>query len=190
MPDNALSPLITHTNSNSSNDNPPQCKATVKKFARAINDWSATHGTTNSAVNDLLGILRDFVPGIQLPLNAKDKIPFNDKIISTNAIAKYMDSDLKDFSVDICRRECMVYQGMQTIVNAAGKILTENCSLLLRCAVCNDARFTKCNHKTCVKNKTQFECDPFIGKGAHSVLYRVPMKRVHYRSALVKLIQF
>ncbi len=161
--------------------------ATVSEFALALNSWSAAHGITNAAVNDLLGILRDSIPDIQLPLNAKDKKPYSAETIQTNAIKKYVSIDLKDFSVDICRRECMVFQGKQTIVDENGETRSIDCSTLMHCEVCKDARFTKCCHKTCAKNGTGFDCNPF--KGGHSETYRVAMKGAHFRSVIVKLIQ-
>ncbi len=94
---------------------PPQPCVTVQQFALSINEWASTHGHSNASTNDLLGILRDSIPGLNLPLGKSDQTPFSDKLISNNTIKKYLQVDLKSFPTDICRRECMAFRGHQFV---------------------------------------------------------------------------
>ncbi len=161
-------------------------KVNVRQFALALNDLSATHGHSTAAVNDLLKLLRDSIPGINLPLREKDKIPFNNKAITSNTTKSYVKTDLKEFTTDICRRECMAFRGYQVIGDDPVPV---DCSELMNCLVCKDPRFTKCAHKTCNTKQTEYiNCNPFT-RGHHSLLYRISMKKMFYRSIIVKLIE-
>jgi hypothetical protein len=163
---------------------------TVSQFARDISEWEAIHGHTHASTNDLFRILRDSVPGVKLPLNMKDKVPFGDKDITTNTMRKYQQADLKSFTTDICRRECMAFRGHQ-FVALLDKVV--DCSKLLHCAICGDPRYTKCRHATCVKRHTELTCSPFADRAAkepyHSANSRYAMKEVYCRSMIVKLIE-
>lgn len=182
LPTNSSDPLI----------GPPTespVKVTVRQFVLALLDLSAAHGLTNSAVNDILKLLRDSIPNIILPLSAKDSIPYSDKNVTSNTMKKYAKVDLKDFPTDICRRECMAFRGWQFI---GTNPVAQDCSKLLHCLICGDARFTKCGHKTCIKNQTEFVCNPYAKDGkkkAHSVLYRFAMRSMYCRSIIIKLIE-
>jgi hypothetical protein len=158
---------------------------TVQQFALALSEWAASHGHSTASTNDLLRILRDSVPRMNLPLGKKDKTPFTDKDITSNTISKYQSVDRKDFPTNVCRRECMAFRGQQFVHKYQAVV---DCSLLLDCAVCGDPRYTKCSHKTCVKRGTEFTCSPFHANG-HSVAYRVAMKTAFCRSIIIKLIE-
>ncbi len=184
LPKNALDPLISVVNITAATANQP--KVNVRQFALALNDLAATHGHSKSSVNDILKLLRDSIPGINLPLNEKDSVPFCSKDIASNTIKAYTKTDLKDFPTDICRRECMAFRGFQII---GENPVPQDCSTLMNCIVCGDPRFTKCAHKTCIKKLTDYkDCIPFK-KGHHSLLYRISMKKMFYRSIIVKLIE-
>jgi hypothetical protein len=181
LPKNAFDPLITGS---APTENQP--KVNVRQFALALNDLAATHGHSTAAVNDILKLLRDSIPEINLPLGEKDKTPFTNKEIKTNTTKAYTKTDLKELSTDICRRECMAFRGSQII---GDNPVPQDCSELMNCLICGDPRFTKCGHKTCIKKETAYkDCIPF-NHGHHSLLYRISMKRMFYRSIIIKLIE-
>ncbi len=179
-----------------SNDNQPFDSAnklvrptTVGEFNRDLHQIIAAHGLSNSAVNDLLGLLRDHTSTLDLPLSAVDKIPFSEKVISSNIIKSFVPIDPNDFSSDACRHECMVFRGVQKDPKDKFRTATKDCSVLLNCMHCDSPRYSRCSHKDCRKAKVEYKnCSPFDGKG-HSDAYRVSMKRVYYRSIIGKLIQ-
>jgi hypothetical protein len=121
LPQNALETILNNRGGVQQNDSIPQGKEqqrpcmTVQQFALAINDWASIHGHSNASTNDLLRLLRDSIPGINLPLGKSDQTPFSDKLISSNTIKKYIQVDLKSFPTDVCRRECMAFRGHQFI---------------------------------------------------------------------------
>ncbi len=167
------------------NDATTRTGTTVQQFALALNEWAATHGHSNASTNDLLRILRDSIPRVNLPLGKKDKTPFSDKQINSNTIKNYQSADPKEFTTDVCRRECMAFRGFQYIEKFKEVV---DCSTLLHCAVCGDPRYTKCSHKTCVKRGTELTCSPYKTNG-HSAKYRVAMKTAFCRSIIIKLIE-
>jgi GH24 family phage-related lysozyme (muramidase) len=123
LPANAKSSLV----SNCSTDGTDRSSnnITTQQFALALNDWASTHGHSTASTNDLLRLLRDSIPGLNLPLSKKDQQRFCDKKITNNTIKQYIQTDLKCFPTDVCRRECMAFRGQQFIVS---KGITEDCS--------------------------------------------------------------
>ena len=121
LPHNALEPVLVNKHHFQQKDPLPpgqeqqQPCITVQQFALAINDWASTHGHSNASTNDLLRLLRDSIPGINLPLGKSDQTPFSDKVISSKTIKKYIQVDLKSFPTDVCRRECMAFRGHQFV---------------------------------------------------------------------------
>ena len=164
---------------------------TVKQFNQQFHQLIATHGLTQSATNDILTILRDHTSSLDLPLLEIDKIPFASKPIKSNCITDFIESDVHDFTTNICRHECMVFSGMQKSPHpdkTTGLHTLVNCSVLLKCMFCHSPRFSKCCNVRCRQRKAKYEdCDPF--HGGHSLLYRTSMKDVYYRTIIGKLIQ-
>jgi hypothetical protein len=163
---------------------------TVSQFNKQLHQLVATHGLTNSATNDLLTLLRDNTSSLDLPLSASDKTPFNTKPIVGNTICSFIDSDVNDFTTNICRHECMVFRGMQKDPHPDkdGVYRMRDCSELLECMFCHSPRFTKCCNVRCKAKRAKYlDCDPF--KGGHSLDRRVSMRDVYYRTIIGKLIQ-
>ncbi len=163
--------------------NPRPDAVTVVQFATVFNDFVSTHGLTNSAVNDLLTILRDTTHSLSLPLLEKDQInsknsppsrtksgvkntkkkkASTDRKIYTNTLSDYLCEDSRSIVTDICRHECMAFRGFSTDAKT-GRVIDH--STLIRCLICNNPRFSKCSHITCRKNKRSYDsCDPFVLK--------------------------
>ncbi len=181
LPPNALKPF----DSRSTRSRP----STVKIFNQDFSQLIAAHGLTTSAVNDLLVLFRDHTDGLDLPLSQVDKTPFSSKVVTTNTIKTFIEPDPKDFTSDACRRECMVFRGMQLDPTPERRHLQTmvDCSLLLKCMHCHSPRFSRCAHRDCRKNNVPYEnCSPFDGQGHSS---RISMKGVYYRTMIGKLIQ-
>ncbi len=162
---------------------------TVGEFNRDLHHIVAAHGLSNSTVNDLLGLLRDHTSTLDLPLSIADKIPFSEKVITTNTIKSFVPIDPNDFSSDACRHECMVFRGVQKDPKDKFRTAVKDCSVLLNCMHCDSPRYSRCAHNDCRAAKVEYKnCSPFDGKG-HAEAHRTSMKRVHYRSIIGKLIQ-
>lgn len=162
--------------------------ATKQQFCMQLHSLIATHSLHDGAVNDILRLFRDNSTGLMLPLNPADSKTFNKKAINSNTINHYIRDDNKSMVTDVCRRNCMVFHGKQ--VNQRTGLVIDDCSKLMSCMVCDAPRYTQCSHKYCKKNQIPYNlCNPHSKPGGHSLKYRVPMKKVYYRSMIKKFIE-
>jgi hypothetical protein len=148
------------------------------------------HGIKQAAVNDILDFFYKNTSSLNLPIIERNPCMFDmdECMPMRNNIQAYVGTDERNCVLDICKKECMVFHGMRTVLR--DNVQTDvDCSKEINCVVCGTQRYTKCTQLNCI-SKDYASCNPFKAppNQGHNAGYRVPMKSMYYRPLLLKLI--
>ncbi len=156
-------------------------------------EMCARHCLKDVIASDILEWLSECSESLNLPVVGPSylkELADGEKPNFKHNLKKYTVDDERSCVFDVCKRECIVFHGLQDING-----VPVDCSKLINCPHCKLPRYSKCTHADCITRDYE-NCNPHNRDTStnpevkhHSVTYRVPMRSVYYRFIIPKLLQ-
>lgn len=87
---------------------PTTSTGSKEDFTRELADLFALYSVPFACQNDLLSVLKKFAPSINFPVKSGKKRV-------SSAMDNYLEKDINDFKLDVCKNGCMAFFGFKTV---------------------------------------------------------------------------
>jgi hypothetical protein len=158
-----------------------------RAFCIDLHSTMSQIGMKFTQINKLFEVFQRHQSSLNLPVVDKNPLLKKKKKISIkNNIRDYVGQDNGTIVIDVCRKDCIAFHGIQLI---KGKLV--DCSKEIICPICFSHRYSHC--KSC-PDLEYGQCNPFVlcqevnTRDGMGHKYRIPEKTLFYRPITTKLL--